>query len=179
MRWATEDDLEGTGAVTAPDETFMVKVGDDVGHCAAKFFRDKAHLRDVIEGLVSSGSRVWLYVPLHDCNYQHRTNEIVACLCLRGPEGPEPDIADEAIKPQKKLPRKDRPMYLIVPDNASPYMFKGRMTMAIKDKFGCSRNKLFKIVGGVASQLTMTGHFTEKDPWAWAEVPRKSDHLPV
>ncbi len=95
MRWATEDDLSGTGAVTASDETFMVKVGDDVGRCSAKFFKDQAHLRGVVEGLVSSGNRVWLYVPLHDCNYQHSTNEIVACLCLRGPEGSEPDIADE------------------------------------------------------------------------------------
>ncbi|KKN96757.1 hypothetical protein LCGC14_0164010 [marine sediment metagenome] len=71
-----------------------------------------------------------------------------------------------------------RPMYLIVPDNAPPYVLKGRMTVAIKDKLGGSRNKLLKIEDGVASQLSMTGHFTEKDPWSWVEVPRQTFATP-
>lgn len=73
-----------------------------------------------------------------------------------------------------RTPQKKQPTYLIVPSRDPAYVFQGRMTVTMRGRISDDGAHLFRINPlGRVSIMEMTGHFTEKDPWEFAALPRK------
>ncbi len=81
-RWATLEDVKGTGCLSAPNRLFRIDV-DDVGKCTPIFFRSVHQLRQTIMELTSVGGLVWLLTPDEPCHYPVATGSIVAMICRR------------------------------------------------------------------------------------------------